>query len=495
MVDALRGGGVLLLAAVLIVAGVLCGRNPPSLEAMLVGATSIVLIAPFLVRKARNVSTDLFDPLLVFAVAYGVMFVLRPAYMLVVGTDYYALAGVSIDIRATFVEMQVLGLLGAMAFVTGYEMRIGTGRVTRWRAPVEPRSESVATAATVVAIIGAVAALGFLVSIGGPQALFGGRSEAYFEALRGASKYLYLAPTVLIGAALLYLVAWSIERRPLYMAGVVACIALLLLVRAPVGSRLALFPLVAAPAIFWYGIHGKRPRTISVVALLLVAVVASNLILNTRNESARQEGGVAQAVRAISDDPLRVFSPLTEGQDAAIAPALAAALTIVPSDIPHTYGAATVGDLFSRAVPRALWPDKPQPPRERVVDALFGKAYAQGTANPEFSVLFAWYLDWGWIGMGAMFILGMGVRLFGEYSFANRHNRLVVAMFAAAWPMFVASLRDTPVDSLVRAAFVVGPLILVALLYLPARASSSSFRRQPRAGVPSSAAERWAIDR
>jgi hypothetical protein len=464
--------------------------------AVLAVATATVLVAPFAIRRIQGRRTDVFDPLVVFAVAYGVMFVLRPGYMLVTHVAEYTLAGITVDITRTFTEMQILGLLGAVAFVVGYEWVFGitVQRVRTWRTPSEPPVAATASVATAVAVVGGLGVIAFLVSIGGPQVLFAGRSEAYFEVLGGASKYLYYAPTLLIGAALLYLVAWSQVRRSLYIVGFVLCVGLLLLVRAPIGSRLALFPLVAAPALFAYLIRNRRPKVISLVVVALVAVVVSSIVLNSRTEADREEGGVRNAVTSVVRDPLRVFTPLTEGQDAAIAPALASALTVVPSDIGHTYGGATVGDLLSRAVPRSLWPGKPKPPRERVVDALFGKAYAQGLANPEFSLLFAWYLDWGWAGMLGLVFLGAGIRLLFEYFRANYANRLVVAFFAASWPMFAASLRDTPVDSLVRAAFVVAPIAIVAVLYLPRRARASPSPRQRLGGSPGTT-DQWAIDR
>jgi len=450
-------------------AGVAAAAFPLSPGASLTALTAAILVAPFAVRRFRGVSTDVFDPLIVFAVAYGVMFVLRPGYMLLTHTDYYVLAGVSVDISETFRQMQVLGVLGAAAFVVGYEAGFGVDRVPQWRTPAEPSSAGVAAAATVVAAVGAAATVAFLASIGGPQVLFAGRSEAYFEVLGGASKYLYYAPTLLIGAGLLYLVAWVKDRKGIYLVGFAASSLLLLMVRAPVGSRLALFPLLAAPVLLLYLARGRRPRAWSVTVVAMIAVVASSVVLNSRTQNAREEGGIATAVRTVIADPLRAFAPLTEGQDAAIAPALAAALTVVPTEIGHTYGGATAGDLLSRAVPRAVWPEKPKPPRERVVEALFGKAYAQGLANPEFSLLFAWFLDWGWIGMLALVPLGAAVRLAAEYGFHNSRNTLVMALFASSWPMFAASLRDTPVDSAVRAAFVVAPVAAVAMFHMTRR--------------------------
>ena len=72
------------------------------------------LVLPVGWRAARG-RFDPFEPILVFALAWGVMFVVRPiAIVIRDDTTFYG-----VDIEATLPKAVLLGLVGAVGFVTG----------------------------------------------------------------------------------------------------------------------------------------------------------------------------------------------------------------------------------------------------------------------------------------------------------------------------------------------------------------------------------------
>ncbi len=469
-------GGVNLIAALTaavasLAAGFAVATLGISTGAALASATAIVLAAPLVVRASKG-TFDLFEPITAFCLTYFVLFVLRPAYMLAEGIDFFQIGIEVAYIGGTFTKMQVAGLIGAIGFIAGYEF----GPARRLAARV-PGLRAIDGSAIGIggAVILAMAALGTVLYVfslpGGFQSILAGRSELYYREVASTSGYLYYAPTTLVPASLLLLAGWAKTRRPSFLLLSLAGAALLLAVRGPVGGRLTLLPLFAGAIIFFYLFKGTRPRAMTVAVAFVVGLMAWTLIGEARNESSRSAIGSETPLNRLLDDPARALDPITEGQDAAMAPGLAAAMTVVPKEMPYQYGLGTIGDIAARGVPRAVWPEKPVPPREKVITTLWGNGYLRNTANPEFSVLFSWYADAGMIGIAlGMALYGLLFRAAGEYLRRFRTRILVIlayAIFLASIPML---LRDGPIDSLVRMAFGIGPIILLGLLARRSRA-------------------------
>ena len=121
------------LAATLV--GLAVASISPSVATLLVIAIAITIALPLVIRAVQG-KFDPFEPIVFFVLSYGTMFVVRPAAM--IGRDeYYFLFAPYVDIRATFDEMLVLALLGALAFVLGYFLPLG--RQLARRAPRPPR--------------------------------------------------------------------------------------------------------------------------------------------------------------------------------------------------------------------------------------------------------------------------------------------------------------------------------------------------------------------
>src|SRR4051794_29653238 len=173
-------GGVVLVIAALI--GALCASWAPSWSALLVVATGLVLALPVLWRAITG-ELDIFEPLVIFSLAFGAMFVARPAAMLSEQVHFYVLVGVPGDITATFRDMQVLGLAGAAAFGVGYMSSFGPRLAKRTRGPVRADPAALGNWGLLVFLVGASATVLFAQATGGFSALFAGRSSAYYQSL------------------------------------------------------------------------------------------------------------------------------------------------------------------------------------------------------------------------------------------------------------------------------------------------------------------------
>lgn len=454
------GLGALLTA---VTAGVATAAIAPSWGAALAAATGLTLTVPIVVRMSSG-RFDVFSPIVPFVIGYGAMFVLRPAYMLATGEQGYELTGVTIPIGETFTQMQFIALLGALAFVFGYEY--GPAKRLARSIPRIPDSpvRVFGVGALVVLGLGAAASAAFVVSQGGFQVLSAGRTESYFQSVSGGSKYLYIAPTILVPAAVMLFAVGLETRRAFYYLAAAAAVIALFAARGPVGSRIAFLPLIGGLIVYAYLRYGRRPSGMTVLIALAVGVLLSAFIGEVRNAPTRQETGAGALAGRLLASPVTALEPITEGQDVAMAPALAAALTVVPEATGYTYGFAAVGDLVVRPVPRSVWPGKPDAARQVVVTTLWPVGSRQGSANPEFSTLFPWYVDGGYLGVVlGLAVTGLFARTAVRYARLHGDSMPVRVSFAIFLPSMLMVLRDSPPDAVVRLVFLIGPVVAVAV--------------------------------
>jgi hypothetical protein len=115
-------------------------------------------------------------------------------------------------------------------------------------------------------------------------------------------------------------------------------------------------------------------------------------------------------------------------------------------------------------VPRNVWPEKPEPPREEVVAAIWGPT---SYANPEFSALFGFYLEGKLIGVliGLAFY-GLLARTIWEYARRHFDSTAVLIAYAVLLPSMAMFLRDQPTDALARVLFYAGPIV-AAIWWVP----------------------------
>jgi hypothetical protein len=426
---------------------------------ILIVGCGTVLALPLVWRIGQH-RFDPFEPIVLFALAYGVMFVVRPASMLV--NDERTFWGV--EVLPTLPRALVLALVGAVAFVTGYELR--TGRVAANRLPT-PRpidtriALGAALAASAIALIALVVFLPASEGAASLKLLLGGRSHELGLLLHDKSTYVSNG-SLLFAPAAFILVALALRRpSPYLIAGAAIVSGLALLRVAPVGGRMVLLPLVGGLLVLAYVMRERRPRMVALAGIGLVALVMSYFILQLRDPA----NGITlrTAVGQFRDHPQAVFDPVLRGDDAEMVVALSAALSVIPSELSYRWGGATVGNLFVRPVPRELWSGKPLPPEDDVVVTLWPQNYPD--LDPAFSPLLPLYWDFGLAGVAlGMGLFGIAARLFYEWFLLHRRAFGAQIIYSAGLWFVVIAVRNDPVDTIVLAAFTFLPIVAIVAI-------------------------------
>jgi hypothetical protein len=434
-----------------------------ALDATLVMAIAGVLILP-IARRVRRKRFDPFEPIVLFAMAYGVMFVVRPAAMLVKGDLYHMGPRTILDVSGTFTEMLGIALLGAVSFVGGYEFMLRRATRHGGSAVGSVFDFSRATLlATGLAAVGIAAFAGFLASAGGIatlEAIFRSGREAGLEPAIEANRHLWQAYYLLVPAAVVLLgVGWTERRRAIVLAALVL-ISLFLLREIPLGARVSLLPLIGAVFVLYYLRRSSRPSPRTLIVLALFSLFASAFLSDLRARTTRDETVIQTIARAAS--PSRLADSRLLGPDTEMAATFAAALTVIPESLDHSYGKTIFGDLVIRPIPRPLWRGKPRPPRDRLIATLWPAEHEAEAVNPEFSLLLYLYWDFGLIGVVAGLALG-GVGCSALYRYLADRNADTSAqvVYALALWFVVIGLRNGPVDTLILGAYIVAPAWLV----------------------------------
>lgn len=450
---------------------------------VLIVCCTIVLALPLVWRVAAG-AFDPFEPIVLFSLAWGAMFVARPASVLLEDESRFW----GVDVLPMLPSALVLALVGAVSFVVGYELRLGRTLDSHLPAPRPVDVRIAAGAAIIVAGIGVVALLVFLPTSEGIESLrllFRGRTGELAELARSSSNYLWYGSLLFAPAAFVLIGLAMRARTPMLVAAAIVVSALALARVGPVGGRIVLLPLVGGVFILAYVIRDRRPRWLTLASVTAAALVASFFIGHVRDPT---DGLTARsAVEELQDRPQAVLDPVLRGADAEMVLALSAALTVVPDELPHRYGGATVGNLVTRPIPRELWPGKPLSPGEKVVSTVWPQYFPD--LNPAFSPLLVLYWDFGLVGVVVgMLVFGALARLL--YDWFRRYHLAFGAQLVysvALWLVVIAS-RDDPVATLALGSFVVLPVVAIVAIasegVLPAnivskRTSSDAIERSP----------------
>jgi hypothetical protein len=348
----------------------------------------------------------------------------------------------------------VVGLVSSVGFLIGYGIWAIGGRPPR--KITGTRAESLSThrlivMAVIFSALGALFFAVFLITNHIPLGSYiGGRSIGVQAQLKSVTSYEVDLVNVSIPAALVLIAVGQIRRdRTLEWFG--WAIAGLVMVRAfGHGDRLVLLPMVGGVFCYHYLKNDRRPRFVTLVSVLLVALFVATVIRETRYVGAGRPG-VASRVVDVALHPDELVTELTQNKDSAEADAFAVAATAVPSRIPWKYGGATFGDLLVRPVPRALWANKPLPPKEQVLATVVPREYKNGTANPEFTAVLSFYMDFGVPGVFlGMIVFGMIFRYVWDFYTSNRDTLEAQITLSLFVPFIAMALRDSPTTSLVR---------------------------------------------
>jgi hypothetical protein len=454
------------------------GGGVVSAETVLIIGVGVVLALPLLWRGLSH-RLDPFEPMVIFALAWGVMFVLRPAAILI-RSDYIFYG---VDISSGLGKAELLALLGTVAFLIGYEFSFGRRLATRLPTPpTRIAPEPAMFGALVVSAVGVAALALFLFPTGGLHAVdtfLNGRSIEFNDLIEKSTIYLWYGSLLVVPAALVAFAVAFVDRRPAFVAGAVPLMALALLRLVPTGNRIFLLILFGAMIVFVFLQLGRRPGVVALAIGLLLALVASYAALTFRDPETRQ--GVTKALRGLVTTPSRALTPLVKGPDAEMAPALAGALLVVPDQLHHRYGGATIGDLVLRPIPHQLWAGKPDTPGHEVTAKVWPVARTTGDFDPAFTPLLYFYWDFGLPGVFVgMALLGIAARALYEYLLRHARSVLARLVFAAGLWYLVIALRFDPVSVFVWGVIVFAPLVAV----LRWRAPRAEIPSVETAGVP-----------
>lgn len=426
--------------------------------AVLAVGLGLVLLLP-LAWRIRHGRFDCFEPIVLFAVAWGVMFVVRPLAMLVRHDWVYF----GLNVRGTLGLAILLALLGGVGFVAGYELPLG-GRLARTvpRAASPMREGPMLAAAIVTGLLGVVILVVFLPASEGVSALdplLQGRDQPLGALIGDSSTYLWYGSLLVIPAALASIAVTLRTRRPLAALSAAVFSAVALLRTVPVGDRTELLVFGGGILVFAYLRRRSRPGRIGFALGMVMALAVSYFFLVFRYPDS--SGGVLSDVTSIARQPTQIFSPLLGGADAEMAPVLAGALTAIPGELGYGYGRYTLGDLATRPIPRQLWSGKPDPPGQKIVQTVWPIAYSYGF-DPAFSPVTFLYWDFGIGGVVAgMALFGIAFRALYEWFLGNSRRMEAQLLFAASLWFVVIGARNDPVDTTIQATFVLLPLVWI----------------------------------
>jgi hypothetical protein len=430
-----------------------------SATAILVVGVAVALALPF-VWRARLRRFDPFEPIVVFVLAWGAMFVVRPAAMLI--RDDVVFFGV--DIGSTLDDAMLLALLGASAFVVGHEAVLGkrlSARVPRVSSAWSP--SGALTGACITAGLGMAFLVAFLLSIDGVSGIrlfLGGRSPELDALMRDSPLFLWWLSLLVVPAALVGFAVAMVKPRTREVVLAALLIGLALLRTLPTGSRLNVLVLIGAMAVFVYLHRQRRPGLVAIALGLVVALTLSYAFLFFRYAETRED--IPSAIKGLASTPENVVAPILWGADAEMAPALAGSLRVIPSDLGYRYGRATLGDLVSRPVPRVVWEGKPLPHTHQVTGAVWPGPRELGGFDPAYTPLMSFFWDFGLLGVVVgLFAYGLIARFTYEYFLrAADDGRVQIAYAVALWTVVVAARFD-PVLLAMHVAVVFAPLLVI----------------------------------
>jgi oligosaccharide repeat unit polymerase len=468
--------------------------GPPGETDLLVVMT-VVALGPFVLAGIRG-HFDIFEPVYLFAVSYGVLFVLRPIVELSQAGGPTLVSGQ--NPVPQYANALLVALLGGLSFYAGYYVSVGRRLASRLAVPhddIEGANLAVFTVA--LTVVGIALFFAFLWEAGGLSALtaiLAGRNTVTTSLFAESSGYLYTGPFWLAGLGMFLL---AVAPRWLSRQGVVGATLLIVsqITTFATGSRSWTLVVASAVVLLWYLRRGRRPSFVLVALLVIpVFVVGISAPRDYRNTSTRDASFAGTAIADLVDLPSS-FNAFILGPDTAMLPDLAVEMNYVPSVIPYKLGSTYLGEL-TLPIPRALWPDKPQAADTQLMEALW-PVLAAAHVGFAYSMFGEPYLNFGFVGVLMFGILfGLACRVLYAWFLRDPHNRVAQVLFALSWPFVFVYMRGGVGVDYQRQVILLAPVV-VAWLYarkIRRRSPASSLPMAHRGGFGNSWRGRWQRD-
>lgn len=424
----------------------------------LMAALILVIPAPLVVRAVQR-RFDPFEPITIFAIGLAVLFIGRPIAELQYGLTTYG----RYMTRDGFNGALLIGLVGSIALYAGYFLPAAR-RMARRLPPLSERWDT-ARAVRFAGWLLLFAAIMFGVfalaagGLGATLSLFSGRDGVVDgAATRATTGWIWIGPYVIIPASLILLAARSRRRTPGTTILLVIAVLGSLALTVPRGDRTFiltfLLPFVALP----YLRRQTRPRVVTVIVALVLAVVAINVLLVQRDKNTRTNP-VDAAVTALTT-PGKQFEKLMTGPDPSEFSVLAIEYQIMPKDLSFSPGVTPLS-IIAGPVPGPWWSGKPEPALQRLTNYLFYQESLINRSSFGPPSLGDMYGDAGFVTVFLYaLIAGLVVRTLYEYFRAHERNVSAQLVYAAALPLMIIFLRNAVADTLWHSLALVGPLLL-----------------------------------
>jgi hypothetical protein len=421
----------------------------------------LIVLFPAALRVAQG-AWDPFEPIQVIAASEFVLFVARPAAELYWHLDTYG----PYLVPPGFTAAMWVCIGGTLALYAGYFTNWGAGLARK--VPSLPgqwdRDRSVKFALWTL-VVGVFLTAGYVGAIGGLHVFlnsFKGRTgTAGFVLAQQGNAYFAQGQYLVIPVSFMLLAAW--QRRHSVFVGLLllTTIAVALLETVPAGDRTFILQLVMPLVAMPYLRRNRRPRVLGILAVVFVALLAANVLVEVRNIQTRSQHPLIPTITSAITHPGNEIKQFMEGAD----PSEFTVLEIEVHNLDSRNGfmkfhpGATIGSIIAGPIPRKLIGTKPLSGLEHVTYDLFP---ATRTARASFgpSYLGDLYDDDGWLTLVIFCaVIGLGARFIFEYYKRNSQSLGAQMVFAAMLPMYIVMVRNSFTDVVARSIFMTFPVI------------------------------------
>ena len=459
--------------------GLLVGLADLGLAGGLIIGAGLVCLIPVFASLLRG-EHDIFEPSYLFALAFGVLFVIRPAL------EWSATHGVptmgGLDPTPTYLAAIAIATLGAISFYAGYFSPVGTHLAHRLPASPEVLHPGrVWTGALGVAVLGIGMYVAFLMTTGGLGSfavVIAGRNPDFVSSVSQPAGYLYSGLQFLFPAGVILLVS---ARRWMSLNGLagLAMVAMSVVPQFFTGSRSATLPALLTLGLLWYLRRASRPRLVTMLSLALVGFVLVISVPRDYRNTDDRTGSLVDAVASSIANAEATGREFILGLDTAMLPAFAIEVSEVPGSIPFQFGSTYV-EAALRPIPRAFWSAKPDAAETQLMRVFWPDLAAQ-RISLTFSLFGEPFLNFGLLGVVAISALfGVAWRGLWEYWRRQPANPVAIGIFAISWPFLFVYLRGGIGVDYQRQ--VIALLPFVALAWFAARGSVARARAHSTAG-------------
>lgn len=427
------------------------------LQALLLLAIVFSLIGPISFRSVQG-RLDLFEPLVIANCSFFFMFLCRPLADLMTGQTHH----LGYTILTTFDKTLFLAWFGIIFFQVGYFSPLGRRLANLFPYPPKFKPDTAILSAWLFTALGATLFFLFINTQGGFKVvsyLLEGRQASNNELFLRSTGYLYNGIMMWGPASLIFfIVAVVCKRKHMFIPFALIVLPLIFLYGSR-GARSQLLPLVISFPVFWYLWKRRRPSFKNVFLAGLIGLALLGWIREVREIEAKDK--MIDKLVVVLFSPLATISDLLTSPDTEMFDSMANELLVVPERLPFMHG-ATITDIFVRAIPRTLYPNKPLESNDEIVNALWSEHYSKSRASPCFSVIGVFYADSGFISVAlGMYFLGTIMSAFWLWFQANSNSVMSQMLYSMGLPFVVILMRGSIPDTLARMLFYFAPLFIL----------------------------------